>query len=221
MARIWPKIAISLSNFNFSFSKIAICKAKIDGKLSSGALLGLHFDLLGLHFLSFWPFGPSFPFILAFWDFIFFHFDLLVFHSFHFRLLGLHFLSFWLFGLSCPFILVFKASKRANWPGSGRKSLFPFQILQFFLFKNLLFAKLKLMESFPFTLAFWAFISFYFRLLGLSVLRFLNFGFLGLNFLSFWYFWFSFPFILALLGVYFFFLAFSGLDFLSFWPFGP
>ena len=38
--------------------------------------------LLGLHFLSFWPFGPSFPFILTFWAFI----------SFHFSLLGLHFL---------------------------------------------------------------------------------------------------------------------------------
>ena len=48
-------------------------------------LLGLHFtvlglqfvdfSLLGLHFLSFWPFAPSFPFILAFWAFISFHFD--------------------------------------------------------------------------------------------------------------------------------------------------
>ena len=30
--------------------------------------------LLGLHFLSFWPFGPSFPFVFAFWAFISFHF---------------------------------------------------------------------------------------------------------------------------------------------------
>ena len=43
-----------------------------------------HFGLLGLHFLSFWPFGLSFPFILAFWAFI----------SFHFVLLAIHFLSF-------------------------------------------------------------------------------------------------------------------------------
>ena len=34
-------------------------------------------------FSNFWPFGPSFPVILAFWGFI----------SFHFGLLGLHFLS--------------------------------------------------------------------------------------------------------------------------------
>ena len=53
--------------------------------------------LLGLHFFSFWPFGLSFPFILAFWAFI----------SFHFSLLGLHFLSFWPFGPSFPFILAF------------------------------------------------------------------------------------------------------------------
>ena len=40
-------------------------------------------------FCNFWPFGPSFPFILAFWAFI----------SFHFGLLGFHFFSFWSFGL--------------------------------------------------------------------------------------------------------------------------
>ena len=51
------------------------------------AFMSLHCDLLG-HILAFWPFGPSFPFILAFWAFI----------SFHFGLLGLHFLSFWPFG---------------------------------------------------------------------------------------------------------------------------
>ena len=53
----------------------------------------------GFHFLSYWPFGPSFPFILAFWAFI----------SFHFGFLGLHFLSFWPFGPSFPFILAFWA----------------------------------------------------------------------------------------------------------------
>ena len=37
---------------------------------------------------SFWPFGPSFPFILFFWAFIFFHFGLL---GLHFNLLGLDF----------------------------------------------------------------------------------------------------------------------------------
>ena len=57
--------------------------------------MSFHFGLLGLHFLSFWPFGPSFPFILAFWAFI--------------CLLGFHFLSFWPFGPSFPFILAFWA----------------------------------------------------------------------------------------------------------------
>ena len=37
----------------------------------------LQCGLLGLYFLSFWPFGPSFPFILAFWAVISFHFGLL------------------------------------------------------------------------------------------------------------------------------------------------
>ena len=45
------------------------------------------FSILGLHFLVFWPCGPSFPCILALWAFI----------SLHFGLVGLHFLSFWPF----------------------------------------------------------------------------------------------------------------------------
>ena len=61
-----------------------------------------HFGLLGLHFLSFWPFGPSFPFILAFWAFI-----CLFGPSFPFIL------AFWAFicpfGPSFPFILAFWA----------------------------------------------------------------------------------------------------------------
>ena len=57
------------------------------------------FGLLGLHFLLYWPFGPSFPSILAFWALI----------SFHVGLLGFHFLSFWPFGPSFPFILAFWA----------------------------------------------------------------------------------------------------------------
>ena len=54
------------------------------------------FAFLGLHFLSFWPFNPSFSFILAFWAFMCFHFGLLILH-------------FWLFGRSCAFILAFWA----------------------------------------------------------------------------------------------------------------
>ena len=57
----------------------------------AGAQSGIsfHFGLLALHFLSFWPFGPSVPFILAFCAF--------------------HFLSFWPFEPSFPFILAFWA----------------------------------------------------------------------------------------------------------------
>ena len=83
-------------------------------------VISFHFGLLGLHFLSFWPFGPSFPFILAFCTFISFHFGFLGLHfhsflpfwafiSFRFGLLGLRFLSFWPFGPSFPFILAFWA----------------------------------------------------------------------------------------------------------------
>ena len=37
-------------------------------------VISLHFGLVGLHFLAFWPCGPSFPCILAVWAFISFHF---------------------------------------------------------------------------------------------------------------------------------------------------
>ena len=56
--------------------------------LAFWAFISFHFCLLGLHFLSFWPFWRSFAFILAF---------------------GPSFLSFWSFGPSFRFILVFWA----------------------------------------------------------------------------------------------------------------
>ena len=65
-------------------------------------LIFFHFGLLVLHFLSFWPFGPSFPFI----------FGLLGFHFFSFWSLRAHFVPFWPFRLSFPFILGFWASFR-------------------------------------------------------------------------------------------------------------
>ena len=58
------------------------------------------FSLPGLHFLAFWPCGPSFPCILALWVFI----------SLRFGLLGFHFLSFWPCGPSFPCILAFSGS---------------------------------------------------------------------------------------------------------------
>ena len=110
------------------------------------ACISFHFRLLGLHFFLFWPFGPSFPFILNFWAFI----------SFYFGLLGLHFLSFWPFGLSFPFILAFWALIAFHFGLSGHN---------FFLFW-------PFGPSFPFILAFWAFISFHFGLLGLYFFHF-------------------------------------------------
>ena len=86
------------------------------------------------------PFGPSFPFILASWAFI----------SFHFGLLGFHFLSFWPFGPSFPFILAFWAFICFHF------GLFGLHFLSFWPFG----------VSFPFILAFWAFISFHFLLAG-------------------------------------------------------
>ena len=63
--------------------------------LAFWAFSSLHFGLVGLHFLAFWPCGPSFPCILALW----------AFSSLHFGLVGLHFLAFWPCGLSFPCIL--------------------------------------------------------------------------------------------------------------------
>ena len=69
--------------------------------LGPPVIFGFFAFSFGLLFVSFWPFKPSFPFILAFWTLIFFHF--------HFGSLGLRFPSFWLFGPSFPFILAFWA----------------------------------------------------------------------------------------------------------------
>ena len=136
------------------------------------AFIFFHFGLLGLHFLSFWPFGPSFAFLglhfLSFWPF-----------GPSFALLGLHFLSFWPFKLSFPFILAFwaffpfivsvwavawgpprKLSKMArflNVPHKEFNSARSGSILQF--------------------LAFWGFISFYFGLFGLYCFVFAFWGF--------------------------------------------
>ena len=68
--------------------------------------------------------------------------------------------------------------------------------------------------SFPFILALWAFISFYF-------------GLVGLNFLSFWLcgpsfpYILAFPFILALWAFISFHFGLVGFHFLLFWPCGP
>ena len=126
------------------------------------------FSLLGLHFLAFWPCGPSFPCILALWAFISLHFlALWAFISLHFGLVRLHFLSFWPFRgqLLGPPPQVARNGPFAQRPYNGFISVGPGSILQF--------------------LAFWAFIS-------------LHFGLVGLHFLAFWPCGPSFPCILAL-----------------------
>ena len=164
------------------------------------------FSLLGLHFLAFWPCGPSFPCILALWAFI----------SLHFGLVGLHFLAFWPCGPSFPCILalwafislhfdlfgvsfwghppqVAKNGPFAQRPYNGFIRAVTGSILQF----------LPSGPSFPCILALWAFIS-------------LHFGLVGLHFLAFWPFGLSFPFILALRA---FISLHFGLFGVSFW--GP
>ena len=160
------------------------------------------FSFLGLHFLSFLPFRLLFPFILALWAFI----------SFHFGIVGLHFLLFWPCGPSFPFILALRAFIAIHFDFLG------LHFLSFWLFG----------PSFPCILAFWAFNSLHSCLHFLSFwpcgpsFRF-HFGLvgLGLHFLSFWLFALSFPFILALSAFISLHFGFLCLCFLSFWPCGP
>ena len=210
-----------------------------------GLAQGLHFLSLGLHFLSFWPFGPSFPFIWAFWAFI----------SFHFGLVGLHFLSFWPCGPSFPFIWAFwafisfscvfkKPLAQICHPSLSKmvtssKQIQPKNCLQnghFGLLSLLFLSFWPFRPSFPFILAFWTFISFHFGLLGLHFVSFwpcgpsfpfiltfwafisLHFGLLGLHLLSFWFFGPSFPFILAFWAFISIIFAFQKGHLARIWP---
>ena len=180
------------------------------------AFISLHFGLVGIHFLSFWPCGHSFPFILALWAFISLYFGLVNRHFFHFGIMGLHFLSFWPCGPSFPFILALWAFISLHF------GLVGFYFLAFWLFgvsfwgpphklpKTIRFPNVPYKEFssakpgsiFQF-LAFCAFISF-------------HFGLVGINFLSFWLCGPSFPYILALWAFISFHFGFLGV---SFW--GP
>ena len=158
--------------------------------LAFWAFISVHFGLVGLHFLAFWPYGPSFPCILALWAFI----------SLHFGLLGLHFLSFWPFRgqlLGSP-PQVAKNGPFAQRPYNGFISAVTGSILQF--------------------LAFWAFISLHFGLVGL---HFLSFWLFVASFLSFWPCGLSFPIILAFWAFISLHFGLVGLHFLAFWPCGP
>ena len=144
------------------------------------------FNLLGLHFVAFWPCGPSFPCILALWAFISLHFGL-VGISLHFGLMGLHFLAFWLCGLH---FLAF-------WPCGPSfpciLALWAFISLHFGLFGVSFRApphKLPKMARLPNVLTMVPFLTFW------AVISF-HFGLRGFHFLSFWPFGLSFPFILA------------------------
>ena len=134
--------------------------------LAFWAFISLHFGLVGLHFLAFWPCGSSFPCVLAFWAFI----------SFHFGLVGLHFLAFWPFRgqlLGSP-PQVAKNGPFVQRPYNGFSSAVTGPILQFFCLLGLHFlAFWPCGPSFPCILALWACIS-------------LHFGLVGLHFLSFW-----------------------------------
>ena len=102
------------------------------------------FSLVGLHFLAFWPCGPSFPCILALWAFI----------SLHFGLVGLHFLAIWPFRSQLPGSPPHVAQNGpfALRPYNGFISVVTGSILQF----------LRCGPSFPCILALWAFISLHF-----------------------------------------------------------
>ena len=188
------------------------------------------FSILGLHFLAFWPCGPSFPCILALWAFI----------SLHFGLVGLHFLSFWPFRgrLLGPPPQVAKNGPFAQRPYNGFISAVTGSILQFLAFWAFIslhfgFVGLHFLAfwpcgpSFPCILALWAFISFHFGLFGVGFWapppqvakngpfapRPYN-GFISavtgsiLQFLAFW----------AFISLHF---GLVGLHFLAFWPCGP
>ncbi len=219
-----------------------------------------HSNCFGFHFLSFLSFGPSFPFILAF-ELSFLPFGLSfpfilafwAFISFHFGILGFHFLSFWLFE-GWPVLPTHKLQKIARfgekfkWDLSEDKihlATFGLVGLRFFSFHFLSFWHFG--PSFPFILAFWAFMSVHFFIFGLArgvpptsskkrlfflrnlttvyqhrdAVHFVLFCLLGLHFLSFWHCGHSFPVILTFRASFPFILA-CGVPFpfiFAFWAF--
>ena len=143
---------------------------------------------MGLHFLAFWPCRLSFPCILAFWAFI----------SLHFGLVGLLFLAFWPCGPSFPCILAFSGSASGPPPHVAKNGPFTQRPYNGFI--------RAVTGSILQFLAFRAFISLYFGLVGLYFLAFwpcgslFHFGLVGLHFLVFWPCGPSLPCILAFSG---------------------
>ena len=224
---------------------------------------------MGLHFLASWLCGPSFPCILALWAFI----------SLHFGLVGLYFLAFWPFRgqLLGPPPQVAKNGPFAQRPYNGFIRAVTGSILQFLAFRAFISLRFGLVglhfiafwwvfisvhfgfvglhflafwpcgPSFPCILALWAFISLYFGLFGVSFwapptscqkwpvcptslqwiyqgrdrLHFAVFSLPGLHFLAFWPCGPSFPCILALWAFISLYFGLVGLHFRAFWPCGP
>ena len=114
---------------------------------------------MGLHFLAFWPCGPSFPCILALWAFI----------SLHFGLVGFDFLSFWCFrGQLLGSAKICPTSLQWIYQRQDRLHFAVFRLLGLYFL-----AFWPCRPSFPCILALSAFIS-------------LHFGLVGLHFLAFW-----------------------------------
>ena len=122
--------------------------------LAFWAFISLHFGLVGLHFLAFWPCGPSFPCILALWAFI----------SFHFGLFGV---SFWAPPISSQKWTVFPTSLQWIYQRRDRLHFAVFSLLGLHFL-----AFWPCGPLFPCILAFWAFISLHFGLVGLHFLSF-------------------------------------------------
>ena len=118
---------------------------------------------------STFAFGPCFPFILALWALLSFHFLFILafwcFISVHFGLLVFHFCLFWPFGPLFPFILTFWAFVSFHF------GLLGLHFLSFWPFGH----------RFPCILAVWLFLALCFGLLGFISL---HFGLVGLNFLA-------------------------------------
>ena len=171
--------------------------------LALWAFISLHFGLVSFHFLAFWPCGPSFPCILALWAFASFHSCILAlwaFISLHFGLVGLHFLAFWPCGPSFPCILAFSGSASGPPPQVAKNGPFAQRPYNGFI--------RAVTGSILQFLAFWAFIS-------------LHFGLVGLHFHAFWLCGPSFPCILALWAFISLHFGLVGRHFLAFWPCGP
>ena len=127
------------------------------------------FSLVGLHFLAFWPCGPSCPCILALWAFI----------SLHFGFVGLHFLAIWFFRSQ---LLGPPSQVATNGPFAQRP-------VAFWHCGTLGFAPSRLRSGWAWPMfgrifALWACIS-------------LHFGLVGVHFLTFWPCRLSFPCLLA------------------------